>query len=118
MKKQVVTIHADGTLSGLQRKRGDGMDLRQFGPASIERASEILWIEKEQRWAIKILTGTYAGYMLTEQLANHHKVAPADPVSTISFTGWRDLFAFEEYDDAVKMEVAFLDAIRLQGHYT
>ena len=69
MPVQVITVHSDGKISGLQVKKGRGLDLRSFGPAKIVRASEIVWDEDNQAWAVEImdapgpggLGGTYGG---------------------------------------------------------
>ena len=41
--RQVITVKPFGQMEGLQHKKGQGIDLRQFGNAEINRASEVLW---------------------------------------------------------------------------
>lgn len=104
---QVVTIHADGKISGLQPKPGKGFDLRTLGKAKIERASEILFSEEHQQWYVKIVKGRYAGKVITHPMLSVldgrlHRFSASD------LTAY-----FAEYDDAVLAEIAVLDHIRL-----
>ena len=62
--RQVITIGPDGMMSGLQVKPGKGLDLRQFGRAEIERASEVLWDSDRQGWIVECRKGVYAGCLL------------------------------------------------------
>ncbi len=55
MQTQVITITPSGEMQSLQRKRGRGVDVRQFGHAAIERASEITWNEPQQCWHGRLL---------------------------------------------------------------
>ncbi len=118
MNTQVITISQDGGMSGLQRKTGKGVDLRQFGRASIERASLIEWDENKQKWWVSIQSGKYAGAALSHVLRCNAGMMPATgeafyPGSTMTTNG--GVYMFKDYDDAVKAEVAFLDALRLRG---
>lgn len=111
--QQVITIGADGSVSGLQRKKGQGLDLRQLGDAKIERVSEIKFEEANQKWFVLPVSGAFEGHALTDRLWNKY-CAPLDPKA--DFIGERDgVLYFEDYDDAVKAEVAFLDAARRVG---
>lgn len=109
MLDQVITIHTDGTASGLQRK--DGLDLRLLGHAMIERTSEILWDELEQKWYVEF------------------KHVPSEPVLSIglyhtivlgmAYSGEVQVYNapmyFSEYDEAVEAEIKTLDWARLHG---
>ena len=110
MSKQVVTIGPDGSISGLQVKPGKGVDLRQFGNASIRRASDIVWMEEDQRWMIKILVGQHRGRFVTNLLwfyeAGQHEVPETSEI------GWADTLYFRDYDDAVEAEKEFFNAIQ------
>jgi hypothetical protein len=113
--RQVVTVHPDGTMSSLQRKRGQGLDLRLFGPVEIERASSIVWNDTAQAWEIELqmqpFTGTRvsathwaeAGYTLWPEEAH---AAPDDQQAP---------FLFDDYDDAVAVEIRLLDGLRIRG---
>lgn len=104
--QQVITIDADGQISGLQRKRGQGLDLRQFGDAEIVRASEIIFNSEDQMWEIKFMVGTLAGRFLT------HVLYAMILGTAVRFKAARPVMQFDDYDDAVKVEIAVLDAIR------
>ena len=124
---QVITFGKDGTVSGLQRKAGQGLDLRSFGKASIVRASEIVWEEEVQGWAIQIMDAPGLAHMkgvrvTADQMravglrAKLTKMIDADKVMPIS-SDKDDACLFFEYDDAVAAEIMFLDAHRLAGAY-
>lgn len=123
--QQVITISPGGLMSGLQHKKGKGVDLRQFGHAEIERASEIKWMGDAQKWGVFILTGPFSDRWLTHRMwmagglagagLNPHELAaiggsmgntPDDPVT------------FDEYEEAVEAEVSFLNALRRRGLMT
>jgi len=112
MNQQVITVQPDGTISGLQRKTGKGLDLRQFGHARIERVSEITWDEKRQRWTVNIINGPMEGTLLTWASwrgAGFTSIPKGCKVTSSS------VMMFEDYDDAVATEVAFLDMLRKRG---
>ena len=121
---QVVTIGADGAISGLQRKKNQGVDLRQFGHAEIERASEIEWVESKQRWCVRIL-----GYSLRCKTMDgsrvlcvrhwHNAGLTMDQLRKLgaTFTDVSYEILFQDYDDAVKAEVTFLDRLRKAGTF-
>ena len=134
MSQQVITIAPGGAMSGLQRKRGRGVDVRQFGHASIERASEITWNEDQQAWTVHVLNYAAVRWM-THTMGREHlgatlgklqwsRAMPTREMGEASAfaslpkgavelpEGW---LAFEDYDDAVAAAGAFLDAIRLQA---
>lgn len=116
MQDQVITIGMDGTISGLQRKPGQGIDLREFGHAEITRASEIVWSEIEQLWTVVPLQGRYAGIAMSrDDWEAWVSWPPAGLTRTAHAT---NTLLFAEYDDAVKAEIAFLDALRIAGLLT
>lgn len=103
---QVISISPKGEVSGLQVKPGKGFDLRKLGKAKIERASEVLFNEDNQKWYVQIVKGKYAGDTVTYM---RHQRALGEPVMTnCDFT-----LHFNEYDEAVQAEIAVLDHIRL-----
>ncbi len=138
MSQQVITIAPGGAMSGLQRKRGRGVDVRQFGHATIERASEITWNEMDQCWHVRLLNRKVLEWMHPKRsimiecgegatLCMFYWVkamparetymisAGASPPKGSTNLSKRCWLAFEDYDDAVAAEVAFLDALRLRA---
>lgn len=115
MKKQVITIEQDGSISGLQRKPGQGMDLRQFGKAQIVRASEIVWDEAVQHWFVDVLQEAGKGPLTTTKW--REAGLPAFPVGANCGLEAGSTYYFKEYDEAVAAEIAYLDALRLTGKY-
>lgn len=89
-EKQIVTIHSDGSISGLERP--SIFDFKQLGHAKVQRTSEIKWSESEQMF-----------YVYFIHLGIHLK---DDNGKTIFFT---------EYEAAKVAEVAYLDALRVKG---
>ena len=85
--KQVVSVAPDGAISSLRRK--DGLDLRQFGKVEIQRVSDIKWDSIHQKWYVKFISGPLEGEFIKRY--------------------------FDEYEDAIKAEIHFLDAKRRQG---
>jgi hypothetical protein len=115
-KRQVITVHPDGSITGLQRKRGDGFDLRQMGKVDIRRASHIVWCAETQKWFIELLEGPYAGLMVTHQI--YSRALSGDGYTLkprIENVGKWDELLFDDYDDAVRTEIAVLDGMRLRG---
>lgn len=111
--RQVITVHADGSISGLQRKNAQGLDLRQFGHADIKRASEVTWNSEAQAWAVQILDDDHGHYCLTAtrlfEVSGFRELpaAKVEPQTGILF--------FSDYDKAVDAEIFFLDSARLAG---
>ncbi|QSY98675.1 hypothetical protein J2J97_31895 (plasmid) [Rhizobium bangladeshense] len=112
--KQVISIGADGQISGLQRKPGQGVDLRQFGQAEIKRVSEIEFNEPTQKWFVHVLRGPWAGIKVARGHFMDHLGAIPDGGAVNEDTL---IVEFEDYDMAVKAEIAILDALRLKGQY-
>ena len=137
MQTQVITITPSGEMQSLQRKRGRGVDVRQFGHTAIERASEITWNEPQQCWHVRLLNRNVLEWMYPKQsrmiergegatlnMLHWSRAMPTREMGEISAfanlpKGATSLppswLAFEDYDDAVAAEVAFLDALRLQA---
>jgi len=106
--QQVVTIHPDGSISGLQRKQG--LDLRKFGKAQIERTSDIVWSEDEQKWWVKFLRVEGYLYISTGLMYKAFDI----PASFCVLTSEQIEF-FDEYEQAVYAEIKVLDYLRLKG---
>lgn len=127
--KQVISISANGIMSGLQRKPGQGLDLTKFGPATVTRASEIVWDEAEQAWKIDVLQEAGKGVVTGKDFcmavagdSMFRAAIGAVQITCIAPTLRRDTeFAapllFGSYDDAVRVEIAYLDALRVKGHH-
>lgn len=125
--RQVITVDAAGVISGLQVKKGRGVDLRSLGKATIVRASEIEWDEGKQAWQVVIrdapgmeaIKGVAVTYRMAE-VAGVDKLARdmmlEDRMNAV--TESVDLpLTFPDYEDAVAFEIAFLDAHRLAGRF-
>jgi hypothetical protein len=129
--KQVVTIHPDGTISGLQVKPGRGLDLTTFGHADVRRASDIRWHEEGQAWYVQPLGGTQKTRLLTEPITVRSYRTAVDltagevmealcdmaPAGVTIDPGEDGVLLFKSYDEAVKVEIAYLDGLRLKGVY-
>lgn len=104
---QVITIHPDGLASGLQRKRGQGLDLRTLGAVMITRVSLVEWDEGWQQWIVRFIAGPRWGEKLTYKSSAEAGVIPDRCFHHQAY--------FDDYDDAVRAEVAVLDRDRLGG---
>jgi hypothetical protein len=113
---QVVTVHPDGSISGLQRKPGQGFDLRTMGHAQIRRASEVIWDDMCQRWYVAILEPPFRGRTLDRHVCRDSGVnlTSVMPESALEWDR-AGCAMFFEYDDAVKAEIAVLDGLRVRG---
>lgn len=113
--QQIITIAPNGIMSGLQVKKGRGVDLRQFGPAKIERASEIVFNDRYQAWSVLLLKAGGRGHALvTEALYHEATGLQGWPEGCQELTAGGHLL-FGDYDDAVQAEIAVLDGLRLKG---
>ena len=129
MTTQVITITPEGGLSGLQVKRGRGLDLKSMGHAEIDRASEIVWNEPQQCWHVHVLNEVACQWMAEQDQGIYVKGG-----WTLGYLEWGEavtygycdepkgvcdvsarFYGFEEYDDAVAAEIKFLNALRTQG---
>ncbi len=108
-QKQVITISETGEIQSLRRKKGEGIDLRQLGHAEIERVSEIIFSNQEQKFYVHFLVGALASRCLTYALYS------AATGKATRFKAGKPIMLFEEYEDAVRAEVEVLDAIRASG---
>lgn len=116
--RQVISISPEGVVSGLQHKKDQGLDLRQFGRAEIVRASEVVWDDRWQKWRVEFREGAgqYAGTILSPQQLSALGVASQLPAYSVCVI--LNAVLFDEYDDAVKAEIAVLNTLRLQGKLT
>lgn len=126
VSQQVITFQPDGTVSGLQMKKGRGLDLRSLGKASIVRASEIVWNEDRQGWHVQIMDApgmeAIKGVQVTAKMIDTAGLGDKANAMINADKAQRPADAdtavlFFDYEDAVEMEIAFLDAWRLRGRY-
>lgn len=127
MAQQVITIETDGTISGLQVKPGKGLDLQKLGkeagtPAKTVRASEIAWNEMEQVWFIDVLQSAGKGVVTFPKLKAALSTVDMMTTSELDYQvgkgAWtvkNEVLYFSSYDDAVKIEILYLDALRQKG---
>ncbi len=110
--RQVITVRADGGVEGLQMRPGKGFDLRKLGAATITRASEIVWDETKQAWFVQIADGQWKGEVIGPKLMSVSRVdmTVLNAKMVDGTCAW-----FEEYDEAVKFEIAVLDGLRLRS---
>lgn len=124
--KQVIIIRPDGSIHGLQHKRGQGFDLRKMGNATIARETLIEWDEEHQMWFIEwaqdgpgFRKGTRWGHgtladagFLAEDMAGAewwgHCGERRLPAPTIYFA---------DYEDAVTAEVKVIQSMQAAGRY-
>jgi hypothetical protein len=133
--KHVVTFDPrDGSYSCLRAKKGQGLDLRKLGEVEVKRVSHIVWDENEQAWFVQVIDrivrdwidsvwadGEPGELLWLYWVAAHGHNAVLD--RQLEFgdktpKGGRlslGRLLFEDYEDAVAAEVAFLDALRLKG---
>jgi hypothetical protein len=111
--RQVITISPSGQISGLQVKPGKGVDLRQFGKAQIERASEIVWDDDHQRWFVQITRGQYAGKIIGHDFCEEVGFK-RHGIDVNYYCGAPDnRLVVQDYDEAVRLEIMVLDHIRI-----
>jgi len=81
----IISISPDGTVRTLYT---DKIDLRDFGPLKVERASNVEWDDKQRGWTVQFVDGTY---LRSPSLLQHMAV-------------------FETREAALAAEVAYLQA--------
>jgi hypothetical protein len=87
--KQILTVCPDGALAGLTVS--GGFNYLKLGKASVQRVTEILWDEENQKWYGKFLRG---------------------PLSGTKLLGGK---LFDEYADAVSAEVDAIHGLMARG---
>jgi hypothetical protein len=105
MKKQLIVIGQDGSMSGLDHKTY-GVDLKQFGLADVERLTLIEWDSEEAGWFIR-WHGKYG----------HSKWLASDCLDigkTIKLTP-DGVVLFKSYQDAIDVEVATIQQLQKSG---
>jgi hypothetical protein len=114
--KQVITIDPAGGIHGMEHKKGQGVNLRQFGKANVKRATLIEWDEAAQAWAIKDFTpGTsttdpttgppWTGNVFKEARVDPIQWAVRLPEGVANADRWNAPVLFDDYEEAVQAEV-------------
>ncbi len=109
MARQLITVRPDGSLFGLQHKKGKGVDLTKLGRASVKRVTMIEWDEDVQQWYIRWIDSDdpwTVRFMLDSLLPDKDKQNPLAG----NWTAY-----FEDYDLAVKAEVDVVQSLTKKG---
>ena len=120
--EQVITVTKDGGMEGLQHKRGQGIDLRQFGHVSIQRSTMVEWEEITQTWIVRFITPLECPLPSGTSLRKRQRYAyishsllgrlfgpPYDAQSSLGCVH------FNEYEEAVDCEIKVLNEARRKG---
>ena len=103
-------MHTDGSISGLQMKPGKGVDLREFGRASIKRVSEIAWYERHQAWVVKPLAPDF----IADRPLSFGRFVSVTKITPDYAHSKDGILLFDNYDHAVGAEIVFFNALRMQ----
>ena len=106
--RHVISIDPFGGLHGLQMS--GGLPLTALGRAKIERISEVIWREAEQRWVVVFRKGPLKGRPITR--IDLHTYGIAMPTVRAATDG---VLLFEEYAHGVAAEIALVEAALLRG---
>ena len=118
---QVITVGANGSLEGLQHKSG-ALDLRKYGKATIDRISEIVWSTQYQMWVVVPTQGKLKGSPITMESFLSTVDNFREAMLILGSAGVRQTslhsndIVFQEYDEAVAFEVAFIQTCQKSGH--
>lgn len=111
MATQIITIAPDGSVSGLDHKK-KGVDLRKLGKAKIRRATLIEWDERKQAWFIRWEGREDNREWTLPLFLNCHLLCSSFNGQAYHSSG---VVYFEEYEDAVKAEVAVIQSLQKSG---
>lgn len=112
-KTQLLTVRPDGSLVGLDFKRG-GFNPAPLGARSIVRSTDIAFNEGHQKYFCKFLEGPWNGQALT---VDHAVEIGADCLNGSETFGEDRTLYFTDYEDAVAAEVKFIQAARRKGKW-
>jgi hypothetical protein len=121
MPTQVITVRPDGSIFGLQHKRGQGIDLRKFGHAEVKRATIIEWDQHNQEWFIRwvsedaLLHGLSWDYDTFKNAQVNYEDFQGQAVAELSDDEGDFVVYFQDYEDAVAAEVAVIQAMQVAG---
>jgi len=110
---QRVTIRPDGSIAGLDHKK-KGLSLRQFGKATIQRVTLVEWDEDHQGWYIRWF-GRKGGKVWSHNTFEVAKVRLYDFEAKLAVTNSGAVPMFEDYEEAVRAEVAVLQSLQALG---
>lgn len=115
--KQVITVHADGSVSGLVHKPGKGVAIMDMGKASVVRASTIDWNDIAQHWVIRFLAGPRSGDLFNwgDMIELSPSLSKSDAFKEVGEDP-KQVVGFKTYELAVKMEIDFFNAERIKGN--
>ena len=111
---QVITIKEDGSIHALRRKPNEGIDLRVLGNLRIKRVTDIAFSMEAQQFYVLFLLGELTGVVLTKEI---YEDVVAKDCDTALYNISDGVMYFEEYEDAVKAEILFLEAARMKNLY-
>lgn len=121
---QLLSIAPSGAVSTVRRKRGTGLDLRDIGGEfSARRVSEIAWSPSSNAFEINLLVDgvdhTDNPIRLTVAMLEALGRPNATVCTFVQCQGGvhisEGVLCFEDYEDAVLVEVHYLDAAKLAG---
>ena len=118
--KQVITINPDGSCFSLQHKKGKGLDLRKLGKPRISRVTNIEFNDKSQQWYI-----TWKNDKLDTEFNKRQGTWGADLFTKVGIYfkslngihGFLSTVMFDDYDDAVKAEIAVIQEMQMIPKY-
>jgi hypothetical protein len=118
--EQVIKLDLNGDITSLRTKKGQGLDLLDMkATAKVERVSEVLWSDDDQGFYVKILRGKHANKILGGTVVHQVMHYGYDEVSAVFGDEVRrngdGVYIFRDYDQAVRLEVMFLNASKLSG---
>ena len=128
----LITLDVDGRVQFTRNPEALKL-VEGLGKLAITRMSEILFDEDRQRYYIKLLTGCFAQHVIywlasgelsrlwelfytqhSPSLVNELCLPTADGRTTMGDVYFKPVL-MRTYEDAVKVEVAFIDFLREQG---
>jgi len=110
---QIVSISPNGDLSTVLRKRGKGLDLRDVGGEfDARRVSDIEWSKSLNGFTIMLKTklGEQPLTVSLLHVAGLEYAGVCEVVQTAH--SYNEVLAFDDYEDAVTIEVMYLDAAK------
>lgn len=112
--QQVITVRPDGSIEGLLHKKGKGINLLNLGKGEVRRASLIEFDEKAQKFYVDVQHKQIAGKLTYNIFLAVIPVHPekAVPIGFADGSG-KAVMLFDTYEDAVEVEIAYLNKIRL-----
>jgi hypothetical protein len=112
-KYQLVSVAPDGTISTIRAKKNEGLDLREVGGMyAVRRVSEIIWNPDLQGFIISLIKRDDTTATLTiddlHATGRMSYCALKDRYGEMIHARCGGVLAFQEYEDAVTVEVEYL----------